>query len=813
METLLKDIRYGLRALLKKPAFSAVLVLTLALGIGANTAIFSVVYAVLLRPLPFPEQERLVVAWEKDTTANTPFVELSIAEIRDWQTQSQSFTSLAAMPTTIYGYGYVLTGRGDPVQLESSKVSGSFFSILGAQAALGRVFTEQDDQLNAPNVVVISDRLWRDRFNADTKIVGQSITLNQQPATVIGVMPAAFEFPKGIDLWKPLLAGMDPRLLQSRGATYLQTIGRLKPGVSLTQAEAELNTIIARVAAEHPETKAAGYRAVLTPLPDHLFGSAKSALWALFVATGLLLLIASANVANLLLARGTSRRRELGVRAALGASRWQLTRQLICESFALALAGGAAGVLLGYWLVALLKAIAPADLPRLEDVSLNGPVLVVSLLCTILTVAIFGLLPALSVSRVNLNETMNDAGARLVSGRGANRLRGALVIGEVALTIVLLAGATLVLRTFVNLKRVPLGFDPHQVMSMQLRLTGPDYRKVEARREFFRQLIERLEAQPGVIAASGVLIRPLEGTVGFDFPYAFEGQTLDESRQNALLNYESITPHYFRTFSIPLEAGREFDAQDKAENPRVVIISETMANRFYGSPAAAIGNRLKLDPTDPDEQWRMIVGVVGDVRYREVQTSRHDLYVPHLQSTPSLNHFAVRTNLSAADAVALVRREVGALDPNQAVSRIASMEELANAQLARPRFNAVLLNWLAALGMIVGALGIFGVMAYAVAQRTSELGLRIALGAPPANIMKLVMTQGLKLAAAGVVLGIIAAVIMARWLTTLLFGVTPTDPLTFVFIAVLPLIVAAIACWIPARRAMNVDPLVALRYE
>jgi putative ABC transport system permease protein len=813
MQNLLKDIRYGLRALLKKPGFSAVLILTLALGIGANTAIFSVVYAVLLRPLPFPEQERLVVAWEKETTANTPFVELSVAEIRDWQAQNQSFTALAAMPTTVYGYGYVLTGRGDPVQLESSKVSGSFFSILGANAALGRVFNEQDDQINAPNVVVLSDRLWRDRFNADPNIVGQVITLNQQGFTVLGVMPASFEFPKGVDLWKPLLAGMDPRALESRGAIYLQAIGRLKPGVTPGQAEAELNTIIGRIAIAHPETKAGGYRAVLTPLPDHLFGSAKSALWALFVATGLLLLIASANVANLLLARATSRRKELAVRAALGAGRSQLIRQLMCESLALAVAGGAAGVLLAYWLVELLKRIAPSDIPRLEDVTINGTVLMVSLLGTLLTVAIFGLLPALSVSRINLNESMNEAGARLVNARGANRLRGALIVGEVALTIMLLAGATLVLRTFVNLKRVPLGFDPHQVLSMQLRLNGTDYRKLEARREFFRQLVERVEAQPGVTAASGVLIRPLEGTVGFDFPYTLEGQTLDEARQNELLNYESVTPHYFRTFAVPLKAGREFDAQDKAENPGVVMISETMATRFYGSPGAAIGKRLKLDPTDPDEQWRMIVGVVGDVRYRELQTSRLDLYVPHLQSTPSLNHFAVRSTLPPGQTLGIVRREVAALDPHQAVSRIASMDELAAAQLARPRFNAVLLNWLASLGMLLGALGIFGVMAYAVAQRTNELGLRIALGAPQSNILRLVMGQGMKLAAAGVVVGLAAAVLMTRWLTILLFGVSATDPLTFVVIAVLPLIVAALACWIPARRAMKVDPLIALRYE
>jgi len=813
MNALMRDIRYGVRSLLKRPGFAAIAIVTLALGIGANTAVFSIVHAVLLRPLPFPEQEQLVVAWEKDTKANTPFVELSVAEIRDWQTQNQSFTALAAMPTTVYGYGYVLTGRGEPVQLESARVTGQFFSLLGAQAALGRVFYESDDQVNSPNVIVLSDRIWRERFGADAKIVGQTITLNQQGFTVIGVMPPSFGFPKGVDLWKPLLASMDPRHVADRSRTYLQAIGRLKPGVTVGQAESELNTIIARVAAAHPERQASGHRVVLTPLADHLFGNAKPALWALLVATGLLLLIAAANIANLMLARATSRRRELGVRAALGASRWQLIRQLTSESLVLAVCGGLAGVLFAYWLIELLVAIAPSDIPRLEEVRLSGAVLSVSLLCTLLTTVVFGLLPALSASRINLNETINEASTRLTTSRAGNRLRGALVVGEIALTLVLLAGSTLILRSFVNLKQVPLGFDPQNVLSMQLRLTGPKYTTVEARREFFRQLIERLEAQPGVKAAAGVLIRPLEGTVGWDYPYAVEGQSIDEALKNAVSNFESITPHYFRTFGIPLKAGREFEPRDKADNPLVAIVSETMAVQFFGSPADAIGKRLKLDPEDREEPWRTIVGVAGDMRYRELQAMRLDLYVPHAQSRVNLNHFAVRTTFDPANALTLVRREVAALDSELAVSRVATMEELAAAQLSRPRFNAMLLSWLAGLAMLLSALGIFGVMAYAVAQRTSELGLRIALGAQPRNIMTLVLGQGIKLAGLGVLLGLAGAFILTRWLTSLLYGVSATDPLTFAVITLLPLIVAMLACWLPARRATKVDPLLALRYE
>jgi len=426
METLVKDIRYGVRGLLKRPVFTAIAVLTLALGIGANTAIFSVVQAVLLRPLPFPEQERLVVGWKQDAAIHNPFVELSVAEIKDWQAQSQSFTELAAMPTTIYGYGYVLTGHGEPLQLESAKVTGRFFSILGAHAALGRVFDESDDRVNGASVVVLSDRLWRDRFNADPHIIGQTITLNRAGFTVLGVMPASFAFPRGVDLWAPLQASMSERTVTNRGAVFLQTIGRLKPGVTLHQAEAELNTIIGRLARQYPETQASNQRVVLTPLADHLFGDTKPALWALFASTGLLLLIAAANIANLLLARATTRSKEFAVRAALGASRLRIVRQLLSESAVLAVCGSAFGVLLAYWLVELLIVVAPADIPRLEDVRISSAALLVSLCSTLVTIAVFGLLPALSVSRFNLNETLSEGSAKLTGARTSKRLRGAL---------------------------------------------------------------------------------------------------------------------------------------------------------------------------------------------------------------------------------------------------------------------------------------------------------------------------------------------------------------------------------------------------
>jgi putative ABC transport system permease protein len=812
MQTLWLDLRYGARMLLKKPGFSLIAVITLALGIGANTAIFSVVYAVLLRPLPFPEQERLVVVWKRDTTTNNPFVELAVAEVRDWQAQNRSFTNLALMPTTVYGYGYTLTDRGDPVQLESAKVTGRFFSVLGAKPALGRVLDESDDRVNGAKVVVLSDQLWRERFNADPKIIGQTITLSQQSFTVIGVMPATFAFPRGVDLWTPLLAAMNQRAVESRGAAFLQAVGRLKPGVTLDQAEADLNTIIARLAEQYPETEAKGHRVVLTPLPDYLFGDAKPALWALFAATGLLLLIAAANIANLSLARATSRRKELAARAALGASRRRLTCQLLCESFALAICGGAAGVLSAYWLLDLLVAIAPADIPRLEDVRLSGAALLVSLLCTLATTVIFGLLPALSASRFNLNETLNESGARLSGSRVGNRLRGALVVVEVALTLVMLVGATLILRSFVNLSGVNLGFDPANTLTMQLRLHGARYNSPQSLREFYRQLIEQLEAKPGVVAASAVLIRPMEGHVGWDVPFILEGQSEAEAKKNRVPNFEAVTPHYFRTFRIPIKTGREFSDQDTDQAAPAAIISETMAKTLFGPGVDPVGKRLKLDFRD--EHWRTIVGVAGDVRYRELEDIRFDLYIPFAQWPPAfVNHFAVRTTADPSAMLATVRREVAALDPQLAVSRVATMDELVATHLARPRFSAVLLNWLSGLAVLLAAVGIFGVTAYSVAQRSGEFGVRIALGARTGHILRLVIGQGMRLVAVGVAIGLAASFALTRLIAKLLFGVSATDPLTFIMITALLTFVALLACFIPARRATKVDPMIALRNE
>jgi putative ABC transport system permease protein len=814
-DEMFQDLRYGARILLKNPGFTLVAVLTLALGIGANTAIFSIVHTVLLRPLPFAQQERLVMLWKQDGTAGSSFVELALAEVKDWQQQSHSFTSLAAMPATVYGYGYVLTGQGEAVQLESSKVTGNFFSVLGVQPALGRVFDESDDQVNGPKVVILSDRVWRERFNADPNIIGQSITLTEQGYTVVGVMPAKFELSKGVDLWVPLRATMIARTTESRGATFLQAVGRLEPGVTIEQAEAEMNTVISRIAAEHPETQATGHRIVITPLAAYLFGDARPALWLLLAATGMLLLIATTNIANLSLARATARRREFAVRAALGAGRFRLVRQLLSESFVLALCGGAGGVLLAHWLIRLLIRVAPTDIPRVEDVGQNVTVLLFSLVVTLLTVLVFGLVPALTTSRLNLNQALNEGSSRMSGERSGLRTRSAMVICEVAVTVVLLAGAALILRSFVNLSTVNLGFDPHNVLTMHLRVQGAKYAKPEGRREFFRQLIERLEAQPGVGAASAVLIRPMEGTAGWDTPFTLEGQSVAEAQQNRVPNFEAVTPHYFRTFGIPIKAGREFSDQDTDQAPLAAIISETMAKTLFGPGVDPLGKRLRLgtEPTD-SPSWRTVVGVAGDARYRELQDVRFDLYFPFAQwPSAFVNHFAVRTTTEPAALLTTVRREVAALDSTQAVTRVATMDQLVAANLAQSRFSAVLLNWLSGLALLLAAIGIYGVLAYSVAKRTGEFGIRLALGAQSGDILKLVIGQGMRLVTAGLVLGLTASLALTRLISQLLFGVSATDPLTFIGIAVLFTGIAVFACWLPARRATRVDPITALRCE
>jgi putative ABC transport system permease protein len=809
----MQDVRFGLRMLLKRKGFTAVAILTLALGIGACTAIFSIVHAVLLNPLPFADQERLMVAWKRDNVAYNPLVEMAFAEFKDWQGRSQSFDQMAVMPTIVLGAGYVVNGRGEPFQVESSKVTGEFFKLLGGQAALGRLFDENDDVPNGPKVAVLSDALWRNRFNADPAIIGQTITLTEENFTVIGVLPAQFDFPRGAELWVPFQAVVRPQALTNRFAGFLQVVGKLKAGVTLAQAEAELNGIIGRIAEEHPETKAAGQQVVIKPLAEYLFGNARPALWALLVATGLLLLIGAANVAHLLLAQASARRREFAVRAALGAGRWRIARQLLSESALLAACGGAAGIALAYGLIALLVRLAPGDIPRLETVRVNAVVLLFSLALTLTTALLAGLAPAVLISRSNLNEALNEGSSKLAGVRSGKRLRASLVIAEIAITLVLAVGATLILRSFLNLSRVKLGFDTHHVLTMQLRLAGAKYSRPEARREFYRQLTERLEAQPGVVAASAVLMRPLDGEVGWETHFALAGQSPEAVDQNPVANLSVVSAHYFRTFGIGQKAGREFNEFDKADAPPVAIVNESLAKRLIAPGVDPVGARINLDPTDPEASWCTIIGVVGDVRHRELTDARYGIYRPNTQAPHGLNHFAVRTTGDSAAMIQTVRQAIAAVDATQVATSIATLDEQLAAHLARPRFSALLLNGLSALAVLLAAVGIYGVVGYSVARRTGELGIRRALGAQTRDILRLIIGENLKLIAAGIGLGLVSAAALTRLLERLLYGVGATDPLTFAAIALLLAGIALLACYLPARPATKVDPMVALRHE
>lgn len=831
MNNLLQDLRYGLRTLMKRPGFTFIAIITLTLGIGANTAIFSVVQTVLLRPMPFNE-EGLVVAWKNDETSDHSFVELSIPEFNEWQSQSHVFENVAAMTTSVYGFGYTLTDLDEPVKIQSARVSSDFFPVFGVSPIIGRTFTADEDRPGAAVVAVISHHLWQSRFNSDPRLIGQIITLNDGGTqasleaavsrgaagqsitlgdtgmTVIGVMPPEFEFPKGIDLWVPLSATSGKALVESR-IGFLQTVGRLKPSVTMKQAQAELDTIISRIAAQHPEMRASNERAVIKLLATHIFGDAQPALYLLLAATALLLAVACANIANLLLARATSRRKEIALRAALGASRLRLVRQLMSESLMLAVIGGGLGILLAYWLIDVLIELVPADIPRIEAVGINLTVLLFTCGITLLAAFVFGLAPALTVSKVHLNETLNAGSSRVGGETRGNRLRSVLVVAQMAIALVLLIGAGLIFQSLLNLRQVDLGFDPHNVLTFQIQLHGDKYPEVDKTRDYFQQLIERIEAQPGVIAAGAVVIRPLEGPVGSFARYATEGQSPDEIMQNPILNCEGITPHYLRSAGIPLKAGREFTEQDNADSTKVVIISETMARNMFAHGVDPIGKRINLG----GQGWCNIVGVAGDARLRELKDDHWNVYLPYRQFASPVTYVTVRTASDPMSFVGMVRREVAALDSDQAIMNVASMEQIVSNALARPRFNALLLNLLSALAALLAAVGIYGVVSYSVTQRTHEIGIRIALGATTSDVLRLVVKQGMILALAGIGAGLVGAFALTRMMASLLFGVTATDPLTFALVAVILAIVALAACFVPARRATRVDPMIALRYE
>jgi putative ABC transport system permease protein len=809
-EDMFQDLRFGFRMLLKNPGFTLIAVLTLALGIGANAAIFSVVNAAWLRPLPYPEAEQLVLVAHHNTKRAGNF-ELTPGGYLDVREQSKSFARLAAYVAQDFN----LTGAGEPERLRGQSVSASLFPLLKVSPSAGRVFTDADDRAGASRVVILSHQLWQRRFGAQADLIGQTLTLDDQSCTVVGVMPPGFDFPdKETELWVPLVFAANAA--NDRTAYYLSGIARLKPGVTLATAQSELDVIARNLALAFPQSNTdLGFS--VESLHESLVSGFKQALFVLLGAVGCVLLIACVNVANLLLARAAVREKELAVRAALGAGRLRLLRQLLTESTLLALCGGALGLLLAVWGIKVLKLInpeGPGAIARLDEVSLDFRVLGFTLGVACLTGILFGLAPALQISKPDLQHALKEGG-RGFTGAHGHRLRSLLVVTEIALSLVLLTGAGLLIRSFVRLQSVDLGFNPERLLTLRVELSDGKSQDLTRRVSFYQQVIERVRALPGVEAVGIVNAAPIVSP-GMRSAIVVEDKPDPPPGQPQLANNRVVNPDYFRTLGVPLLKGRPLSAQDNLQTPAVAMINQAMARRYWGDEDP-VGKRFKFAPRASDAPWLMVVGVVGDIRQGGLNAAPFpELYMPFTQghqrwARPRV--LFVRTAGDPLNLVAAVKEQIWAVDKDQTVWAVRTMEEIVARSLAARRFNLWLLGAFATLALVLASVGIYGVISYAVSQRTREIGVRLALGAARRDILKLIVGQGLVLTLCGVGSGVVASLALTRWLSTLLFEVSPTDPLTFAGVALLLTAVALLACYLPARRATKVKPLTALRHE
>jgi putative ABC transport system permease protein len=805
IEQVWRDIRYGARSLRKRPAFTLTAIATLALGIGANTAIFSIVNAVLLRPFPYQAPERLVILRER--VSNTPpggGFSPSYPNFVDWRAQNTVCSSMAAVRAK---ESFNFTGAGEPERLQGRLVSAEFFSTLGIKPLVGRDFLAEEDGPSATPAAILNYGFWQRRFGADPNVIGQQIMLNNQSYTVVGITPANLQFGAEADVTVPI--GLQAQRFRARGADPgVDVVARLKPNVSEQQADTELNLIAARLEQQYPESNK-GRRVVITPLHESFVGDARQPLLILLSAVGLVLLIACANVANLLLVRASARQKEMAVRVALGASRATLIRQLLTESVLLAALGAALGILLAFWGTSFIAAQLPDGIPRLQEAQVDAPVLVFTLAVSLLTGLLFGLVPALQASRPNLTEGLKE-GERGSSGP-RQRLRSALVVGEVALTLMLLVGAGLLIKSFRRVLAVDPGFKTKNLLTMQVSVNNPDGQQVA---NFFEQLQQNVRNLPGVksVAVSNGL--PFEMA---NYPaFIIEGRPIPHNKGSGL-RY-TVSPDYFQTMGIELITGRLFTAEDTRDSSRVIVINEVLARRYFPNEDP-LGKRLKQSPNSPSLE---IVGVVRDVEHYNLDGQKSDpqFYTNFnqidLQGLPSNVRrisLLVRTEVEPLSLAAAVRGQVAALNKDQAVFNVRTMEQSVAQSIAPRRFSMLLLTVFAVAALALASFGIYGLMSYAVAQRTREIGVRMALGAQVSDVLKLVIGQGMKLALAGVAIGLIAAFGLTKLMSSLLFGVKPTDVPTFICTALLLAITALVASYVPARRAMKVDPLVALRCE
>lgn len=812
-ETLAQDIRYGVRILAKHKAFTSVAVVTLALGIGANTAIFSVVNELLLRPLPYRDAERIAMLWEvtpEGRRQNTT----SRANFRAWRNQSTSYEYLAAFSDQRFN----LTGDGEPEELSIQLASTDFFKVLGVDPILGRTFLPDDEPIGKPPVAVLSYGLWQRRFGGQSSVIGQPVTLNGIKFTMIGVMPPNFQFHikhrsgtgRPAELWT-LLPMPSGGTANERGR-FLSAVARLKPGVSTEQAAAELRTIETRLSDEAPEYNK-NYSAEVLPLREQFFGDVRRPLWLMLGAVAFVLLIACANVANLLLSLATTREKEIAVRAALGARRLRIVRQLLTESLLLAVLGSVLGLGFAWLGIKALVAISPRDLVSLQTVGLNVTVLLWTLGVSLLTGIVFGMAPALHISRLNLNDSLKEGGkSESAQASGSRRLRSALVVSEIALAVVLLASAGLLIRSFVRLQQVDRGFETENILTMVIRLPGAKYPEDPHIITFFNQALERVRQLPNVRSVGMVNFLPLYGGLGSNTGFKIEGRPEPPPGQGPSTDVRVADPGYFQSMGIPLLRGRNFSDAEQREPKSVILINEALARKHFPGEDP-IGRRLDVAMFETPK-FAEIVGVVGNVRYDSlVDESPPAVYFPLPDLAYPFMSLVIRTDGDPAALAPSVQREIRAVDPNQPVSDVRTMNQVMSEWVGRSRFNTLLLGLFAALATLLSAVGIFGVMNYSVALRTREIGLRLAVGAQPRQVLMLILKQGLLLTIVGVGLGLAAAFALTRLLSGLLFGVAAVDVTTFTTISLLLVVVSLLACYLPARRAMRIDPLQALRYE